>query len=651
MPLLGTMLPHAQAAIAGESSGEAAPSNPQTVPETITEPDHSHDHESTPPRPTTTTSSALVNQQKVSTQESEFKAHKLLFKEVVGKLVKKVKLLEDKLKGRQRKFVMTDSDKEEDAEEDVDPLIKLAKAAATAAANLLCVLLSWLVLLLGPSADTCLTRVNLLLLERRTLHSDKETFRQKEEDQELNMVSSPPGFDLFPGRKDLSKVGPTWLHLSRNLVALASASLERQQDLIGSRNHKLKSCGIKTISMRNMINLHTVRDDTLLGTLKFVSKTKDYHKYGALIPDEMINQDIKDSKAYKTYHDFATGKVAPKKARKFKKIASPLKKLSPVLEVEPVKKPKQAKKPAKKSTIVPTACVVIGDTPGVSVSKKKASAKGDRGKGMELLSNAALLKAAHVKEALHKTKKDSHMLHVIGSGDGVGFQPKVPDESEDKTTGNSEDDDSNDDVSDDVSKDDDDNDVDSDADGNNNGSDSERIDSDEEENPNLTLKDDKEKETQDDEYDVNEASKIAEHAEEGKGDAEMADVARDNTDGSMQSSSVSSDFTNKFLNLDNVLLADNEVASMMNVNVHQEESSTQVPPLLTVPVTAISVTSTVAATTVPLTISPFTPIPQLSTPIPIPTTEPTTILIPALLDFSSLFGFDQRVSNLEKELS
>ncbi|GJV01234.1 putative ribonuclease H-like domain-containing protein [Tanacetum coccineum] len=169
MPLLATMLPPAQAAIAGESSGEAAPSNPQTVPETITEPDHSHDHESTPPRPTTTTSSAPVNEQgpssdpniasssrphestqappegttsggakdldkltalsslvstlvqKVNTQESELKAHKLLFKEVIRKLVKKVKLLEDKLKGRKRKFVMTDSDTEEDEEQNVDP--------------------------------------------------------------------------------------------------------------------------------------------------------------------------------------------------------------------------------------------------------------------------------------------------------------------------------------------------------------------------------------------------------------------------------------------------------------------------------------------------------------------------------------------------
>ncbi|GKD21016.1 hypothetical protein Tco_1222719, partial [Tanacetum coccineum] len=73
--------------------------------------------------------------QKVNTQESELKAHKLLFKEVIGKLVKKVKLLEDKLKGRKRKFVMTDSDTEEDEEQNVDPLIKLANAAAASDAH------------------------------------------------------------------------------------------------------------------------------------------------------------------------------------------------------------------------------------------------------------------------------------------------------------------------------------------------------------------------------------------------------------------------------------------------------------------------------------------------------------------------------------
>ncbi|GJV53235.1 hypothetical protein Tco_1448976 [Tanacetum coccineum] len=107
----------------------------------------------------------------------------------------------------------------------------------------------------------------------------------------------------------------------------------------------------------------------------------------------------------------------------------------------------------------------------------------------------------------------------------------------------------------------------------------------------------------------------------------------------------------KFLNLDNVPPADNEVASMMNVKVRHEESSTQAPSLLTVPVTVIPKTSTVAATTIPLTIQPCTLIPQQSTPTPAPTTEPTTTSIPALLDFSSLFGFDQIVFALEKELS
>ncbi|GJQ97139.1 hypothetical protein Tco_0008278 [Tanacetum coccineum] len=408
-------------------------------------------------------------------------------------------------------------------------------------------------------------------------------------------------------------------------------------------------------------------DDSLLGTLKLVSKIEDYQKYGALIPSKMINQDIKDSKAYKTYHDFAIEKATPKKARKFKKIASPSKKLSPVLEEEPAKKPKRAKQPNKKPSTVPIAGVVIKDAPSVSVSKKKAPAKVDRGKGIDLLSDVALLEAAQLKQTLKKSKQETHKLHAR----------------------NSKDDDSNDDDSDDVNKDDDDvsNDDDDDAnrddDDDNDDSDSERTDSDEDENPTLNLKDDEEEETHDDEYvhtpnyyvptdeetndehkefdeeeydelykDVNVRSKDAEHEKEGKEDAEMTDDGReDKTEGPMQSSSVSSDFASKFLNLDNVPPANNEVTSMMNVKVRHEESSTEAPSHLTVPEMVISETSTVAAPTVPPTIPPFTPIPQQSTPTPAPTTEPTTTSIPTLPDFTSLFIFDQRVSALENELS
>ncbi|GJR84634.1 retrovirus-related pol polyprotein from transposon TNT 1-94 [Tanacetum coccineum] len=370
----------------------------------------------------------------------------------------------------------------------------------------------------------------------------------------------------------------------------------------------------KTIYMRNRANHHTIRDDSLLGTLKFVSKIQDYRKYGALIPDEMINQDIKDSKAYETYLAFATGQAAPKKARKFKKIASPSKKLSLVLEEEPATKPKRAKKPAKKSTTVPTAGVVIRDTPGMSMSKKKALAKADRGKGMDLLSDVALLEAAQLKKALKKKQAGN---------------------SEASCKWLSEDDDSNDDDSDDVSKDDDG--VDSDADGDNEAS-----DGDEDANPNLNQNDDEEKEDEeeyvrtpdnyefsndDEEYeelykDVNVRLKDLVHKEEGKGDAEMTDAAHDEKSYEQveDDAHVTLTATHVTQKTDgNVPPADNEVVSMMNAKVCHEELSTQTPSLLTVPVTVVPKTSTAAATTVPPTIPSVTPLPQQSTPTPTPT--------------------------------
>ncbi|GJY01664.1 hypothetical protein Tco_0359816 [Tanacetum coccineum] len=51
----------------------------------------------------------------------------------MGRLVKRVKILESKLKARGRNVILSESDNEEDEEQDVDSLIKLAKAAAIAA--------------------------------------------------------------------------------------------------------------------------------------------------------------------------------------------------------------------------------------------------------------------------------------------------------------------------------------------------------------------------------------------------------------------------------------------------------------------------------------------------------------------------------------
>ncbi|GJU95974.1 hypothetical protein Tco_1320730 [Tanacetum coccineum] len=206
-----------------------------------------------------------------------------------------------------------------------------------------------------------------------------------------------------------------------------------------------------------------------------------------------------------------------------------------------------------------------------------------------------------------------------------------------------------------------------DDDSGNHAQDSERTDSDEEENPNLNLNVDEEEETQKEEYvhttdysvptgeeiddeniefddeeyddlykDVNVRSKVAEHKEVGKGDVEMTDVARESgsqensyeqvvedahvtlttsqkTEGSKKSSFVSSDFASKFPILDNVPPVVDEVANFY-CSCNNRSSNN-------------------------------------STPTPEPTTEPSTNLIPTLPDFSSLFGFDHRVSNLENELS
>ncbi|GJV38427.1 hypothetical protein Tco_1410904 [Tanacetum coccineum] len=76
--------------------------------------------------------------QKVHSLETELKAHKQLFKDVVGKLVKKVKEMEVKLKPKKRKVVMSDSDQDERGEQamDLDALIALANATVTVDSNI-----------------------------------------------------------------------------------------------------------------------------------------------------------------------------------------------------------------------------------------------------------------------------------------------------------------------------------------------------------------------------------------------------------------------------------------------------------------------------------------------------------------------------------
>nr|GEU40334.1 hypothetical protein [Tanacetum cinerariifolium] len=166
LPLLPAMLLQAQV---GKGTEVAA----QAVPQHMPTPDQPQDHLSTPPRKQTSDNHAPVLEhgqrstqapptgqpsgctedpitltilsfvvstlvQKVNSLETELKDHKKLFKDVVGKLVKKVKAMKVKLKTKKRKMVVSDSDQEEGGKQDVDldALHALANAAVTVDSNI-----------------------------------------------------------------------------------------------------------------------------------------------------------------------------------------------------------------------------------------------------------------------------------------------------------------------------------------------------------------------------------------------------------------------------------------------------------------------------------------------------------------------------------
>ncbi|GKC50369.1 hypothetical protein Tco_1073114 [Tanacetum coccineum] len=53
-------------------------------------------------------------------------------------------------------------------------------------------------------------------------------------------------------------------------------------------------------------------DDPILTTMRFIPQHEVVQRYGAILLDYLTNLAMKDSEAYKTYHDLATGKVQPK---------------------------------------------------------------------------------------------------------------------------------------------------------------------------------------------------------------------------------------------------------------------------------------------------------------------------------------------------
>ncbi|GJW41936.1 hypothetical protein Tco_0070735, partial [Tanacetum coccineum] len=357
----------------------------------------------------------------------------------------------------------------------------------------------------------------------------------------------------------------------------------------------------QSIPRKNKVDWHMASNDLILTTIRFIPKHETVQKYGVIIPDTLTNQAMKESEAYKTYHDFATGKVILKPKYVWR---STRKKIDQASIASPGKRLKATTKVAK-------------------LGKKKLPAQ-----ELENLSEIALSEAEQMKIVTKRSKIDFHSSYASGSGadEGTVVSPRVLDVptygSEDEhISWKSSDEDDDDEVT--MSKDDE----------------GEELD---------------EEETNEEE-DVNELYNDVNINLEGK-DTEMTDALLANVQTTQviedthviitivtpkvqqQSSSVSSGFISNMLNpnldigIDSILNLNTETTSLVDVPV---TTNVEMPP---------SSVTTLPPPTIPL----IQPLQQ--TPVPTPTIAPSSSL-QNLPTFGSLFKYEDRVKALEDDFS
>ncbi|GJS18620.1 hypothetical protein Tco_0413092 [Tanacetum coccineum] len=175
-----------------------------------------------------------------------------------------------------------------------------------------------------------------------------------------------------------------------------------------------------SIPRRNKVNWHYARDDPMFTTINVISRNEDTQLYGAILPTELTNEDIRISESYKEYHAIASGKIPPKTKGSKKKADT-----DTTIKMKPPTVPKE--------------------------KKEKKSGKGkQKTTELETISEADLTEAEQLKIITKRSRQETHSSHASGSGadEGTGVTPGVPDapayDSEDDISWKSSDDDQDD---------------------------------------------------------------------------------------------------------------------------------------------------------------------------------------------------------------
>ncbi|GJS49224.1 hypothetical protein Tco_0599345 [Tanacetum coccineum] len=150
----------------------------------------------------------------------------------------------------------------------------------------------------------------------------------------------------------------------------------------------------------------------------------------------MLNNDIRNSKAYQTYLAISTSIVPPKKARKGTKTTVVLKKKGSITAEKLTSD--EGSDDEQEGWLIRrmSTGVVIRDTP--NVSKKKTLDETQKLKGIKLLSDVTQL-ALDTHKAIKASKRNIRTQQQFGgSSEGAGITPEVPDELKGKSIVSSE---------------------------------------------------------------------------------------------------------------------------------------------------------------------------------------------------------------------
>nr|GFB88673.1 hypothetical protein [Tanacetum cinerariifolium] len=175
-----------------------------------------------------------------------------------------------------------------------------------------------------------------------------------------------------------------------------------------------------SIPRRNKVNWHYVRDDILFLTIKVVPRHQNTQQYGTLLPIELTNDEIGNTKAYKEYYACATGEATPKPKASARK-----------------------KRSGSDTSITPSTAITTPTTTVVAAPRLTDAAKGKqpaKAKSPTDPSEVARTEAKLLKIVLRRSRQESHISQLDGSSTDKGTEEEESFDPIPKTLKDGEDD-------------------------------------------------------------------------------------------------------------------------------------------------------------------------------------------------------------------